>query len=95
MMNHEISDNKRERDMMELTEEMLEAIAGGKRIVATGSVKVRTGPGRDFAVIGYLDRGDILTYDGSTCTDERGVKWYRVVFGVDSGWVSSRYSRKV
>lgn len=92
MMN-EIIEN--EMEFMELTEEMLEEVAGGKKIVATGNVKVRSGPGKDFAVIGYLEKGDVLTYDGASERDARGVKWYRVKFGYDFGWVSSRYSKKV
>jgi len=91
MMN-EIIEN--EMEFMELTEEMLEEVAGGKKIVATGNVKVRKGPGKEFGVIGYLKKGDTLTYDGAVDYDERGVKWYRVKFGGSFGWVSSRYSRK-
>ena len=86
--------NENEMEMMELTDEMLEAISGGRKVIATGSVKVRTGPGKDFAVLGYLDKGDALTYDVSTEKDYRGVKWYRVKYRGGFGWVSSRYSKK-
>ena len=41
-----------ELDMMELTDEDLEAVAGGKKIVATGSVKVRKGPGLQYGLLG-------------------------------------------
>ena len=83
-----------EQDMMELTDEMLEEVAGGKKIVATGTVKIRRGPGLDFGVIGYLSKGDSLTYDGASEKDSRGVKWYRVKYNGGYGWVSSRYSKK-
>ncbi len=86
--------NENELDMMELTDEMLEEIVGGKKIVATGNVKVRTGPGKDFAVLGYLSKGDSLTYDGASEKDYRGVRWYRVKYHGSFGWVSSRYSKK-
>lgn len=86
--------NINEQDMMELTEEMLEEIAGGKKIIATGSVKIHSGPGLDFAVIGYLRKGDSLTYDGASQKDNRGVRWYRVKYQGSFGWVSSRYSKK-
>ena len=86
--------NINEQDMMELTDEMLEEVAGGKQIVATGSVKIRRGPGLDFGVIGYLSKGDRLTYDGASEKDDRGVRWYRVKYNGGYGWVSSRYSRK-
>ena len=90
MMN-EIND----MEMMELTDEMLEEISGGKKIIATGKVKVRKGPGLDFGVIGYLDKGDKLTYDGASEKDDRGVRWYRVKYNGSFGWVSSRYSKKI
>ena len=42
--------------MMELTDEMLDEVVGGKKIVATGNVKVRKGPSLEFGVLGYLMR---------------------------------------
>ncbi len=83
-----------ELDMMELTDEDLEAVAGGKKIVATGSVKVRKGPGLQYGLLGYLQKGDFLTYDGHSEKDDRGVRWYRVKYQGGFGWVSSRYSTK-
>ena len=71
-----------ELDMMELTDEDLEAVAGGKKIVATGSVKVRKGPGLQYGLLGYLQKGDFLTYDGHSEKDDRGVRWYRVKYPV-------------
>ena len=86
--------NENGMEMMELTEEMLESITGGKKIIATASVKVRRGPGLDFGVLGYLEKGDALTYDGASEKDNRGVRWYRVKYKGSFGWVSSRYSKK-
>lgn len=86
--------NEQDREMMELTDEMLEEIVGGKKIIATASVKVRSGPGKDFGVLGYLEAGDALTYDGASEKDYRGVRWYRVKYRGSFGWVSSRYSYK-
>ena len=86
--------NENEMEMMELTDEMLESIVGGKKIIATASVKVRTGPGLGFGVVGYLSKGDALTYDGASEKDDRGVRWYRVKYKGSFGWVSSRYSKK-
>ena len=80
--------------MMELTDEMLDEVVGGKKIVATGNVKVRKGPSLEFGVLGYLHKGDILTYDGASEKDNRGVRWYRVKYSGSFGWVSSRYSKK-
>jgi len=86
--------NENELDMMELTDEMLDEVVGGKKIIATGNVKVRKGPSLEFGVLGYLHKGDILTYDGASEKDNRGVRWYRVKYSGSFGWVSSRYSKK-
>ena len=94
MMNENVNVNENEIELMELTDEELEAIAGGKKIVATASVKVRKGPGLEFGVLGYLEKGDTLTYDGASEKDNRGVRWYRVKYRGSFGWVSSRYSKK-
>ena len=91
-MNENININ--DLDMMELTQEDLEAVAGGKKIITTGKVKVRSGPGLQYQVLGYLEKGDRLTYDGHSEKDDRGVKWYRVKYTGSIGWVSSRYSNK-
>ena len=80
-------------NLMELSEDALEAVAGGKKIIATGSVKVRTGPGLNYGVLGYLEKGDYLVYDGRFEKDDRGVRWYRVRYKGEHGWVSSRYSK--
>ncbi len=86
--------NENGMEMMELTDDMLEEVVGGKKVVATASVKVRKGPSLDFGVLGYLNKGDKLTYDGDSQRDERGVRWYRVKYQGGFGWVSSRYSTK-
>ena len=52
------------------------------------------GPGLDFSVLGYMDRGEALSYAGDSMQDENGVRWYRVRFRDITGWVSSRYSKK-
>ena len=57
-------------------------------------MKVRKGPGLDFGVIGYMNKGQYLIYDGASEKDNRGVRWYRVKFHDTFGWVSSRYSTK-
>ena len=84
-------------DAIELTDEELEAIAGGAKIKITApeSVNVRKHPSLKSRIIGYLNHGDKVTYDGATQYDDRGVLWYRVRFNNTIGWVSSKYSKKV
>ena len=86
--------NENDMNMMELTDADLEAVAGGRDIVATAPVKVYMGPGLDFSVLGYMDRGEALSYAGDSMQDESGVRWYRVRYRDTTGWVSSRYSKK-
>ena len=43
--------NENDMNMMELTDADLEAVAGGRDIVATAPVKVYMGPGLDFSVL--------------------------------------------
>ena len=66
------------------------ALAGGS-VTTTGSVNLRRGPGLEYASIRAISAGTTLTWD-DTSTDERSVRWYRVRYRGDTGWVSSRYA---
>ncbi|MBQ3423628.1 MAG: SH3 domain-containing protein [Clostridia bacterium] len=67
------------------------ALAEGK-IVTTGSVHMRTGPGLDYSSRRTIDEGVTRSWD-YTDTDDRGVTWYHVSYGGKKGWVSSMYAR--
>jgi len=92
MMNENI-----ENDALELNEEQLDEVAGGKssteKVKATGNANVRTGPGLSYGVIGSISKGDTLTYLGIAKKDDRGVRWYKVKFSGQNGWISSKYSK--
>ena len=69
--------------------------ASGKTVKATGNMHLRKGPGLDYAEICVIKTGKTATYMGSTKKDARGVAWYKVSFNGRTGWVSSRYSKRV
>lgn len=82
-------------NVVELNDEALEEVSGGRSIRTTGNVNVRRGPGLYYASIGTARKGSTLTYLGSSKRDDRGVTWYKVNYNGYEGWVSSRYSKKV
>ena len=98
MMNNENIENL---NAVELNEEVLEDVVGGKSnkgsgfVKTTGNVNIRKGPGLDYAIMGTLPPDVYLSYLGSTKKDDRGVKWYKVNYNGNVGWVSSRYSKLV
>lgn len=67
--------------------------SGGDKVVTTGSVWLRKGAGLGYAKIAAIPEGTTLAYLGSTSTDSRGVKWYKVKYDGNTGWVSSKYSK--
>ena len=91
-----MNENFENMEAMELNDDALEAVTGGRKVKAVGgNVNVRTGPGLDYASLGYLTEGDMVTYKGESRKDYRGVTWYKVNFGGRTGWVSSKYSKLV
>lgn len=90
-----MNENNGNLEALELNEDELEEVSGGKgKIKATGNVYIRRGPGREYASMGSLDKGDTVTYLGASKKDYRGVTWYKVRVGGREGWVSSMYSKK-
>ena len=95
MMNNDMM-NEEMMNIVELNDDEMEAISGGKTKIGavTGNTNVRTGPGLKYKIIGVLHKGDETRYLGKSSTDERGVAWYKVEWNGKTGWVSSRYTRK-
>lgn len=60
-----------------------------------GQTKVRKGPGLDYKTIGIMYEGESYKYADSTKYDDRGVAWYKIKFDGTTGWVSSRYTKKI
>ena len=89
MMNENI-----ENSIVELEEEALELVSGGKdtyRIKAS-EVNVRSGPGKDFAVTKRLKKGAKVTYLGEKKKDKDGKTWLYIAcieHGYVNGWIRS------
>ena len=58
------------------------------------SVEFRSGAGLGYVSLGTVPSGVTLSYN-KTSTDPRGVVWYRVSYGGQTGWISSKYAKKV
>ena len=58
----------------------------------TGNVWMRSEPSLQGQQITSFPENTTLQYLGETSVDDRGVAWYKVSKGSDTGWVSSRYS---
>ena len=61
----------------------------------TGNVWMRKGPGLSYDQVTSFSTGKILTFLQETSEDDRGVIWYKVTDGKNTGWVSSRYTELV
>lgn len=57
-----------------------------------GKSNLRTGPGLDYKDIGTIQNGEAARYLNMSAVDERGVRWYKVLFDGQEGWLSSRYT---
>ena len=97
MMNENLNENLNENSIVELNDEELEEVSGGTRYITgySGKSHVRTGPGKQYHVIGVLHRDEDAKYLGKTAVDGRGVVWYKIRWDGRDAWVSSMYTRKV
>ena len=79
---------------IELTEEALEGVSGGKIVIKMTSdlVKVHAAPNSGSNVVGTLKKGDHFHY-GEKQNDSHGVKWYKVKCNGQDGWVCAKDCR--
>ena len=68
------------------------AQASTSYISFSGNCNVRSGPGLSYSILGSVNSGSTLNYNGRTRYDNRGIAWYCVPFGYGEGWVSSVYA---
>ncbi len=61
------------------------------KVTTTGKLNLRTGPALYYMSLGTVPSGVTLVYT-DTDVDDRGVVWYRVTYGGDTGWISSMYT---
>ena len=93
-------ENNEIKNVAEISDSELEQVSGGKGgkgnfVKATGNVYVRKGPGKDYAEIGSLCAGTVVSYLGATSYDDRDVAWYKVNYNGNVGWVSSVYAKRI
>lgn len=86
-------------EFVELSMDELDEVSGGKSskkfVKATGNVHVRKGPGLEYAIMGTLSKGTLVSYLGSYKRDDRGVAWGKVNYNGSVGWVSEKYAKLV
>lgn len=80
-----------------LTEEELQAIAGGGNYIRgdSGQSYIHPAPDKESRRLGTLRQGERVQFLGRTSTDERGVVWYKIRWNGRDCWVSSMYTRRV
>jgi len=67
---------------------------GPKNVIITGgSVYIRQGPSSKTPALAVAHRGESYPFDNETV--DSGSGWFRIQFGVSTGYVSRRYSRLV
>ncbi len=89
-------DNMENLEFLELNDEELNEVSGGKkRVMATENAYVRTGPGKEYAAIGKAKEGKTAIYTGETKVDNKGRAWYKVKVGGQTGWICAKYSKVV
>jgi len=64
-----------------------------KNVKTTGDVFIRSKPDKSSKKLGSIKSGKKVTYLGSSSTDSRGVKWYKIKYDGVTGWISSKYSK--
>lgn len=93
MMNE---NNELELEMIELTNEDLDEVFGGKKslYVKGNNVNVRSGPGKEYHSIALMGKGDELVYKGEKKKDKDGKTWVKVDCIGMIGWVRSDLVKK-
>ena len=67
----------------------------GDLVKATGNVNVRDTANTAGKSRGTLKKGETAEFLGESMTDDRGVKWYKVMYKSQYGWVSSKYGEVI
>ena len=83
---------------VELNEEELSEVAGGKNhqfVKTIDEAPVRRRPGRDAQVIGRLAKGTVVSYLGEIRNTSDGLRWAKVSYTGQVGWLSNKFSKFV
>ena len=86
-------DENEQMVMIELDEEELEEVSGGRHVTSTGNgVNVREEPTTKSRSLGKVYKGDKLTYAGHKKQVD-GNTWYKVKYGGGYGWICGKYAK--
>ncbi len=86
-----------EENLVELTDEELEEVAGGKKksiYVKVNEANIRSGPGTEYAIVWGMGKGDELAYLGEKKKDKKGKTWLKVIAVSTTGWIRADLVRK-
>ena len=91
-----MNENNENLNAVSLTEEELEAVAGGKAtyVVATAEANIRSGPGKQYPVVGTTIIGFDAKYLNKMEKDSSGRNWAKVSWNNKTGWICTKYIRK-
>ena len=93
MLNEELD---LELDGIELTDDELEEVSGGKKsiYVKVREANIRSGPGKEYAIIWGMGKGDELVYLGEKKKDKHGKTWLKVKAVTVTGWIRADLVKK-
>ena len=86
-----------EENLVELTDEELEEVAGGKQksvYVKVKEANIRSGPGTEYSIVWGMGKGDELVYLGEKKKDKKGKTWIKVIAVATTGWIRADLVRK-
>ena len=83
-------------DAIELSDDELEEVSGGKKslYVKVSEANIRSGPGKEFPVIWTMGKKDELVYLGEKAKDTKGKTWLKVKAVAVTGWVRKDMVKK-
>ncbi len=95
MMDENIHDIE-ELDLVELSDDELEEVAGGKKSIYVKAkvANIRSGPGKEYAEIWAMGRDDELVYLGEKKKDKHGKLWIKVKAVHKTGWIRADLVKK-
>ena len=76
---------------IELTDEDLERVSGGKKsiYVKVKEANIRSGPGTEYSIVWGMGKGDELIYLGEKKKNKKGELWVKVKAVCVTGWIRS------
>jgi uncharacterized protein YgiM (DUF1202 family) len=89
------SGSKKPSGSLQTAKKKNDKIKGSYKVIASDGLNIRNGAGSEYSKIGAIPHGGKVTSYGYYNTDQNGVKWYLIMYGNITGYVSSQYLKKV